>query len=283
MNMKKGILLAVVIFLSTAGFAQAQEGELTGTLDVTYRSAYTWYGIDRLVGAHGEGVSETTLDLDLYDTGLGLSTKWILPNTGSVGNGSLVNAEELWLTLTYGSSCFEYETYATNYTIGWTYYDFPDMSSSFSDTQELFASLSWPEICEAGVVPSYTLVRMWKSESGRPSSPTAARGTPQGDISGWVHVLGLGYDLPIEDLLPDLPEQILHLSVAAVYNEGAGATGVDHDLSHFVLGVSTDFDLGNNLTLTPGIYHQRVLEKSIRDLNLDKDVTWASLGLKYAF
>ena len=34
MNMKKGILLAVVISLCTAGFAQAQEGELSGTLDV---------------------------------------------------------------------------------------------------------------------------------------------------------------------------------------------------------------------------------------------------------
>ncbi len=281
--MRKGILLTAVILLSTAGFAQAQEGELSGTIDVTYRSAYTWYGFDRTVGAHGRGATETTLDLDLYDTGFGLSTKWVIPNTGSVHNGSLVDAEELWLTLSYGSSCYEYETYATNYTIGWTYYDFPDMPSSLSDTQEIFASLSWPEICPEGVVPSYTILRMWKSEGGRPGSPTAARGTPAGDISGWIHILGFGYDLPIEDLIPDLPEQILHLSAAVLYNEGAGATGVDHDLSHFVLGVSTDFDLGNDLTLTPGVYHQRVLEKSIRDINQDKDLTWVSVGLKYAF
>ncbi len=278
--MKKGILLAVVIFLSTVGFAQAQEGELTGTIDVTYRSVYTWYGIDRVLGAHGEGVTETTLDLDLYDTGLGASVKWILPNTGSVGNGSLVNAEELWLTLSYSGSCLEYETYATNYTIAWTYYDFPDMPSSFGDTQEIAASLSWPEICPAGVVPSYTLVRMWKSESGRPDSPTGARGLPQGDISGWVHIAGLGYDMPMEDLLPDLPEQILHLSGALVWNDGAGGIGVDHDLSHLVLGASTDFDLGNNLTLTPGIYHQITFERTV---NADEDLTWASVGLKYAF
>jgi hypothetical protein len=280
MNMKKGILLAVLVFLSTAGFAQAQDGELTGSIEAVYRSAYTWYGIDRTVGAHGKGVTESTLNLDLYGTGLGASVKWVLPNSGSVGNGSLVNAEELWVTLTYGGSCLEYETYATNYTIGWTYYDFPDQPSSLVDTQELFASLSWPEICEAGVVPSYTIVRMWKSESGRPSSPTAARGLPQGDISGWVHILGFGYDLPIEDLLPDLPEQVLHLSSAVVYNEGAGATGVDHDLSHFVLGVSTDFDLGNNLTLTPGVYHQHTFERTV---NGDKDLTWVSVGLNYAF
>jgi hypothetical protein len=277
MNMKKGILLTATIILFTACFAQAQEGELTGTLDVTYRSAYTWYGIDRNPGAHGKGATESTLDLDLYDTGFGLSTKWILMNSGSVGNGSLVNAEELWLTLTYGGSCLEYETYSTNYTIGWTYYDFPDNPSDLVDTQELFATFSWPEICPAGVVPSYTLVRMWKSESGHPSSQPALTSN---DISGWVHILGLGYDLPVEDLLPDLPEQILHLSAAFVWNEGAGGPGVDHDYSHTVFGVSTDFDLGNNLTLTPGVYHQNTPEKSV---NADEDLTWASVGLKYAF
>jgi hypothetical protein len=280
MNMKKEILLAVVMIFSTAVFAQAQEGELTGTLDVTYKSVYLWYGIDRTVGAHGEGVTETSLDLDLYGTGLGMTTKWVLPNTGSVGNGSLVNAEELWFTLYYGGSCLEYETYATNYTIAWTYIDYPDNSTSLGDVQEIAATLVWPEICPAGVVPSYTLVRMWKSESGRPSSPAAAAGLPTSDLSGWVHIAGLHYDLPIEDLLPDLPEQILHLSAAFVWNEGAGGIGVDHDYSHTILGISTDFDLGNNLTLTPGVYHQNTPEKSV---NSDEDVTWASVGVKYAF
>jgi hypothetical protein len=279
MNMKKGILLAVVIFLITVGFAQAQEGELTGTLDVTYRSAFTWYGIDFNPGAHGKGSTETTLDLDLYGTGLGLSTKWILMNSGSVGNGSLVDAEQLWLTLSYGGSCLEYETYTTNYKVGWTYYNFPKLSSDFVDVQEMFASLSWPEICPAGVVPSYTLVRMWKAKSGPYIGPGGSV-NPTHDISGWVHILGLGYDLPVEDLLPDLPEQVLHLSSALVYNEGAGASGVDHDWSHFVLGVSTDFDLGNNLTLTPGVYHQHTFEYTV---NPDEDLTWASVGLKYAF
>ncbi len=100
------------------------------------------------------------------------------------------------------------------------------------------------------------------------------------DISGWIHILGLGYDLSIEDLLPDLPEQILHLSVAMVYNEGAGTAGVDHDYSHTVVGVSTDFDLGNNLTLTPGLYHQNTPERSV---NSDEDLTYATVGVKWAF
>jgi len=275
--MKKAILLAVVVFLSTAVFAKAQEGELSGSIDVTYLSAYTWYGIDQYPGAHGEGATQTTLDLDLYGTGLGLSARWIRANTAGVqapgastGTTSFENGEELWLTLSYSNSMFEYETYATNYTVGWVNYEFPDEPSKNRDAQEMFASFSWPEICTAGVVPSVTIVRMWASQSNANNN----------DLSGWVYILGLGYDLPVEDLLPDLPEQILHLSVAMVYNEGAGTAGVDHDYSHTVFGVSTDFDLGNNLTLTPGLYHQNTPERSV---NSDEDLTYATVGVKWAF
>jgi len=275
--MKKGILLAVVISLCTAGFAQAQEGELSGTIDVTYLSTYTWYGIDMYPGAHGEGATRTTLDLDLYDTGLGVSARWIRANTAGVqppgaatGTTSFENGEELWLTVSYSNSCFEYETYATNYKVGWVNYEFPDEPSKNRDSQEMFASFTWPEICPAGVVPRCTIVRMWASQGN-----SAVQ-----DLSGWVYILGLGYDLPVEDILPDLPEQILHLSLAMVWNEGAGAAGVDHDYSHTVLGVSTDFDLGNNLTLTPGIYHQNTPEKSV---NSDEDLTYATVGVKWAF
>ncbi len=263
--MKKGILSAVVIFLSTVGFAQAQEGELSGTIDVTYLSAYTWYGIDMYPGAHGEGAIQPSINLDLYDTGLGLNVLWSRANTSGYEN-----AEEIRLGLTYSGSCLEYETYATNYTIGWTYYDYVDNPSDWIDTQEVYVSLTWPEICPAGVVPSCTIVRMWASESG-------ALGR---DLSGWVYIAGLGYDMSVEDLLPDLPEQILHLSAAFVWNEGAGTAGVDHDYSHTVFGASTDFDLGNNLTLTPGAYYQLTSEETV---NPDDDLVWVSVGLKYSF
>ena len=266
--MKKGILLAAVILLSTVAFAQAQE-ELSGTLDITYLSKYIWRGFSVY---NNQSAIQPSIDLDLYGTGLGLNVLWSRANTSG-----FENAEEVDLTLSYNSSYFEYETYATDYSVGWMYYEYPDMPTDNTDMQELFASLSWPEICPEGVVPSYTIIRMWKSESGHPSSMPQAT---TNDISGWIHVLGLGYDLPVEGILPDVPEQILHLSAALVYNEGCGATNVDHDWSHAVIGVSTDFDLGNDLTLTPGVYHQNTFEYSV---NRDEDITWASLGLKYAF
>ncbi len=269
--MKKGILLAAVILLSTAGFAQAQE-ELSGTIDVTYLSAYMWRGFDKYPGYHGEGAIQPSIDLDLYGTGLGLNVLWSRANTSGFENG-----EEVDLTLSYSSSLYEYETYATDYTVGWVYYEYPDRPTDHADMQEFFASFSWPDICPEGVVPSYTILSLWKSESGHPSSTPSAT---TNDISGWMHIFGFSYDLPVEDLLPDLPEQILHLSLAVVYNEGMGATLVDHDWSHAVLGVSTDFDLGNDVTLTPGIYHQNTFEQSV---NPDEDITWVSLSVSCPF
>ncbi len=278
--MKKGILLAAVILLSTVGFAQAQE-ELSGTFDVTYLSAYLWRGFDMYPGAHGEGAILPSIDLDLYGTGFGLNVLWSRANTGAVDGPteqfSFENQERIELTLSYSNSYFEYETYATNYTVGWMYYEYPDEPTDLKDMQEVFASFSWPEICPEGVVPSYTILSLWKSEGGRPSSRPFLK---QNDVSGEIHIFGLDYDLPVEGILPDIPEQILHLSAAVVYNEGAGDINVDHDWSHAVFGVSTDFDLGNDLTFTPGVYHQNTFEHSV---NTDEDITWASLSVKYAF
>ena len=266
--MKKGILLTAVILLSTAGFAQAQE-ELSGTIDVTYLSAYMWRGFDRYQGAHGEGAIQPSIDLDLYGTGFGLNVLWSRANTSKVKDLSFENEEEIDLTLSYSSSLYEYETYATDYSVGWVYYEYPDTPSRNADAQEFFASLSWPEICPEGVIPSYTIIRYWQSESGSPAR----------ESSGWMHILGLGYDLPVEDLLPDLPEQILHLSLAVVFNEGMYASNADHDWSHAVLGVSTDFDIGNDLTLTPGVYYQSSWEESVNG----SDEIWCSLSVSYPF
>jgi len=274
MNMKKGILLVAVILLSTVGFAQAQD-ELTGTIDVTYLSAYIWRGFDLNQGAHGEGVIQPSIDLDLYGTGFGLNVFWSRANTGNVNkgtsgtSGSLENLEELDLTLSYNGSLFDYETYATDYSVGWMYYDYPDNPKKALNAQEMFVSIAWPEICAEGAVPSYTLIRMWAAENG----------SIVNDLSGWLHVFGVGYDVPVEGMLPDIPEQILHFSVAAVYNEGCGAAGVDHDWSHAVFGVSTDFDLGNDLTLSPGVYYQSSWESTVNP----SDETWCSLSVKYAF
>ena len=286
--MKKGILLTAVVLLSIAGFAQAQD-ELSGTVDLTYLSKYIWRGFALY---DNQSAIQAGIDLDLYGTGFGLNVLWSRANSSG-----FENTEKVDLTLSYSSSCFEYETYATDYTVGWMYYNYPDQptggsnpltnlarQAAYSDLQEFFASFSWPDICPEGVVPSYTIIKMWVSESGSEMNQFFRRPNVGADgLGGWLHILGLSYDLPVEDLLPDFPEQILHLSAAMVYNDGVNdfsrLVDVDHDWTHAVLGVSTDFDLGNDLTFTPGVYYQSAFEHT----DSFNDELWCSLSVKYAF
>jgi len=260
--MKKGILLTVVILLSAAGLAQALEGELHGVIDLTYQSKYIWRGFD----IYGDkSAIQPSIDLDLYQTGFGINIMTHRANSSGYENG------ERWdYTVYYGNRLFEGETYVTNYRLGYVYYNYPDSSShskNSTDLQEMQLVLSWPEICPAGVVPSYALVSLWPSNSGTLS-----------DYAGWAHIFMLDYGLNLGTLIPEMPEQVLNLHTEMVYNDGALA--VEHDWSNIVFGVSTDFDLGNNFTLTPGLYHQVTMEDSVND---DKDETWVTLSMKYKF
>jgi hypothetical protein len=128
-----------------------------------------------------------------------------------------------------------------------------------------------------GLVPSYVLVKLWPSNSGSLIG-SAAPGT----ASGWAHIFMLDYPLSVPGLMPEDPEQILNFHSELVFNDGVhpGGGSVDHDWSNFVFGVSTDFDLGDNLTLRPAAYHQITMEKTV---NPDQDETWVTLGLHYAF
>jgi hypothetical protein len=279
--MKKVILLIAVILLSAAGLVHAQEGELTGTVDVTYLSKYIWRGFDIY---DDKSAIQPSIDLDLYGTGFGICVMGHRANSGEYENG------ERWdYTLYYGNSLYEGEDYETLYRLAYVYYNYPDMSSHATDStvlQELQMVLSWPKICPAGIVPSYVLVKLWPSNSGSavgskavlPGTTTPSTGT----ASGFAHIFMLDYGMSIEGLLPEIPEQILNLHAEVIYNDGVGPNGanVDQDWSNAVFGVSTNFDLGNNLTFTPGIYHQITLDDSVND---DKDETWVSLSMKYAF
>jgi len=277
--MKKRILLVTVILLSIAGLVQAQNDQLSGTVDITYLSSHIWRGFDYYANDHS--AIQPGVNIDLYNTGFGIKVLHSRAVSAPFENAEFIN-----LTLYYGDNLFIDETYTTNYTAGWVYYGFPDESRGGSSTssaaqaadmQELFVSLSWPQVCPMGIVPSYTVISMWPSES-----KSRARNN-----AGWAHVFELGYDMAVAGLTPETSEQILHLSVAAVYNEGlapgvaspAVGRAVDHDWSHAVFGVSTDFELDNNLTFTPGLYYQSSWEDSVNT----EDECWLSLSMRYVF
>jgi hypothetical protein len=281
---KKGIVLTAVILLSAAGIAQAQPAELHGYIDLTYQSKYVWRGFNCF---GSQGAIQPTLDLDLYGTGFGINIMGHMPTSGGY-----VNTERYDYKIYYHNSIFEDRAFATNYMLGWVYYNYPDNPTEGSATapnaalQELQAVLSWPKILGIeGLVPSYVIVKVWPSESGSwNGSKSKTLPTPPfgGSASGWGHILMLDYAMSMPGLLPETPEQPLRFHTELVYNDGFHPCGadVDNDWSNVVFGVETDFDLGNNFTFTPGIYEQVTFDDSV---NSDKDQVWVTLGIRYKF
>ena len=266
--MKERILVTAVVLLVMGGFARAQDTDLHGYVDLTWSGKYIWRGFD----IYGDkSAIHPSLDLNLFGTGLGVNI------TGHRANASGFEEGERW----------DYNLYYVNklldggvqYRLGWVYYNYPDLSSSTADLQEMHAILSLPKLCPAGVVPSYALVKLWPSESG---SAVGARSPSGGTASGFAHIFMLDYAWTVGGILPETPEQVLNLHAEAVYNDGVGPNGanVDHDWSNAVFGISTNVDLAQNIVLTPGIYYQVTMDKSV---NPDKDETWVSMGLQYKF
>jgi hypothetical protein len=274
--MKHGVLLTAVVLLAATGVAQAQEGDLHGSIDVTYQTKYIWRGFE-VYGS--KSAIQPSVDLNLFNTGFGISAM------GHRANSSGYELSERWdYTVYYQNRLFGEESYATNYRLGWVYYNYPDLSYKNADLQELQAVFSLPKICPAGVVPTYVLVKLWPSKSGSwvASKFDLSTGMPScGTASGFAHIFMLDYGLPVKGLVPEIPEHVLNLHTELVYNDGVGPAGqdVDHDWSDVVFGVSTNIDLDTNLTFTPGIYYQISMDKSVND----EDEFWSTFGLKYKF
>lgn len=285
--MKKRILLAAVVLFCAMGFAQAQESELHGSVDFTFQSKYLWRGFD--VFHDDTSAIQPSLDLDLFGTGLGINVM------GHRANSSGFEDAERWdYNLYYQNGLFQDEAYALMYRLGWVYYNFPQRNAADTDLQEMHAILSLPKMCPTGIVPSYSLVKLWPSSSGswvasnydltiiNLANTPPYEGDSKGTASGWWHIFGLDYPLTVGGILPDTPEQVLNLHAEVVYNDGVGPSGqdVDHDWSNAVFGISTGFDLSEGLVLTPGVYHQITLDDSVND---DKSETWFTLSMTYNF
>jgi len=270
--MKRAVVFGGVVLFAAAGLVHGGDGELHGVIDFTYQSRYVWRGFD----IFGEkSAIQPAVDLDLYGTGFGVRT-----TAHRANSGKFENAERWDYMLYYYNGLFEGTRYATEYKVHWVYYSFADMSRKHFDLQEVYTFFSWPKLLGVeGLVPRYCLAKPWPANSGSMAGSKAAAG---GTASGFVHIFMLDYAFPVGSAISGRPDQVLRLHSEAVYNDGVGPGGqnIDQDWSHAVFGVATDFDLGGNFVLTPAVYHQVTMDKSV---NPDKDETWVDLSVQYRF
>lgn len=273
---KKGILLAVAVLFCAVGFAQAQE--LHGSFDLTYQTDYLWRGFD----IYGDKTAiQSSLDLDLFGTGLGINVM------GHRANSSGYEAGERWdYNLYYQNMVCPDETYALMYRLGWMYYNFPQGHNQDADLQEMHAILSLPKICPTGVIPTYVLVKLWPNSSSSlvaSNLDLSALQPSKGTASGFAHIFMLDYPWTVGGIVPDTPEQVLNLHAEVVYNDGVGPGGqdVDNDWTNAVFGITTGIDLAENLTLTPGVYHQIIMDSSVN--HSKENETWATMSMTYKF
>jgi hypothetical protein len=281
--MKKYVLLtAAILFGMVAPALAAGDGDLHGVVGYTYDSLHVWRGY---VTYGADSASNPFFDLDLFGTGFHLETYYHVANGG--GNEQAKRGD---YSLYYAGAIAPEDTFATMYKVGYRYFNYPQMSARHSDQcwdlQEMYAGFAFPNLLGVkGLVPGYVYIQAWPSMEDTVVGGDNPNG---GTYQGCAHVLMLDYALPLENISSEIPKQTLNFHAETVYNNhvdprpyGGYTTS---DWTHFVMGVSTDFDLGSGFTFTPGYWHQITFEDdSNKGVSPDHDIDWVELTVKYKF
>ena len=293
---KVTLIVAVVLFGAVAPLlamdAATPDNALHGKVGLTFDTLYVWRGI-LVYGA--DSAIHPFVDLDLMGSGFHLEVVGHRANDSGHELGERWDYSPYYMGMFNADDCWE-----TRYIVGYRYFNYPDLSShtrASVDLQEMYAGFVFPRLLGVpGLVPGYVVVKGWPSNS----DTVVGAGNPNGGTySGWAHVFMLDYAIPMEGLTSETPQQTLNFHIETVFNDGVDprpAGGyTDSDWTHVMFGVSTDFDLGNNVIFTPALYHQITFEDNGRKgpnypvggvyqgVAPDHDITWASATLKVKF
>jgi len=244
------------------GLLQAEEGKLGITFDLTYMSKWLSKGSE----SYGQqGALFETIDIDWFGTGFGSYV-----THRSATSSGYVDKERIDYGVYYKGRLFGDGPYLTEYKLRWAYEHYPGLARNKANTtNEWSFAFSWPQILPAGLVPEYVAYYEYPAGSGYDHR----------DVTGWVHLFGLGYDLKVPGLLPQTAEQVLHLSADVSYRDNLGGKSKDNDWSHATFGVSTKFKITDNLSFVPAVYYQASMDDSV----CKRDVTYCKLSMKYKF
>lgn len=254
-------LLIAVILLTTTQLTRAEENKLGVTFDIDYMSKWMTKGKE---GYSEDGAFLTTLDLDLWNTGFGVSVKHINPANTSFYTGSdIKDKQRLDYSVSYKNNFFGDQIYKTKYKLSWTYKNYYDQARNEGNVQAWQLKLRWPQLFSNRLEPYYITHYEYPAGSGYDKAPHWA---------GWVHRFGLEVNLDFAELPGPLC-----LSSEIAYTDGLRAA--DHDWSYATFGISTKFKISDNLTFIPDLRYQVSMDDSV----CDRDVTYFKLGFKYKF
>jgi hypothetical protein len=288
--MRRQILIGAVVLLAAASmsYAQGQGMEMTqgpqikGTASLTYTSKYVWRGFN-VFGS--KSAVHPMVDLFMPDYSVGFSVEGHRASSG-------YELTERWdYSLYYLGQMFQGESYEMNYRLAYVYYNYPDLSSHTTgsiDLQEGHAVMSFPKLTGIeGLVPTYVLVKLMPVNSG---TIVGANSPSGGTASGWAHIFMLDYTVPVHCPFTGVDRKV-NFHSEFVWNDGVAPDGgnspvkyglrgpADHDWSNAVFGVSTNYEIEDNLFFTPGFYYQSSWDDSVNP----SDQYWVSLGMSYKF
>jgi hypothetical protein len=238
----------VLPFVPSYGFdlldiGRTIEEKLSLQVSGTLQSKHIWHGFDLM---SGHSVFFPVATMTVADTGF--SAKVI--GACAIG-GEVSQRDELDGALFYSRDLLPNARYATHCTLDYFYYGKPRIPSQRADAQELGLSLSWPKLLgDNSLVPSYYVGGLWPSEHDSPVS----------GISGFIHVLGLAYNLAVPNPGSQDHTQFFKLYGDLTFNDGFGGAG--HGWSHTTFGTSTDLAAGK-VIITPAINYQISMKDSI--------------------
>jgi hypothetical protein len=277
--------LAVAILLPVAAWAQADKPpanpkapreleilgyglDVHGTVEGAVQSRFMWRGFDLY---RDKGALQATADVKIADTGFGAAV---------AGHRAIGGGNELWqrwdYDLYYEKTVLKGEPIETKCRVGWVYYNYPRWKWRYWDLQEGNAILSMPSVTMIkGLVPSVMVAKLWPSGDHSMAGP---------DASGWLYIGMLDYVFSLPGFISTMPEQVIKLHGEAQFNDGFSPSGVpvDSDWSDAVVGVSTDFDLGYGITLTPAVYYQKTMDMST-STDGDENEAWVTLSARLNF
>lgn len=239
------------------------EGKIDFELSGTFTSKHIWHGLD-LLGDHGAFIPVGTIIFG--DSGFSAKIIDVYP----LSSGLESSVERNYAGF-YTGVLMESTHWATHFTTNYFYYGKPKVPGHKGDSQEIGSTFFWPKLISVGdncVTPSYYFGYIWASTHN-----SNIRG-----CEGFIHVFGLGYDFEIPHFWPDGNKQPFRLSGDITYNDGFAGHTIDHDWSHVVFGISTNFKKGG-LTITPSLNYQISMDDSV---NTENEL-WCGVNATYRF